>query len=165
MIRIMFVCHGNICRSPMAEFIFKDFVKKRGLEDFFNIASSATSTEELGNPVYHGTKNKLKAYGISTEGKRAVQLSKKDYEKYDYLIAMDSMNITNIHRILEHDSKKIVYRLMDFTENPRDITDPWYTGNFDQTYSDIAEESEALLNYILRIHGLKKQDYGSFESA
>ena len=156
MILIMFVCHGNICRSPMAEFVFKDLVKKRGLEDLFMIASSATSTEELGNPVHHGTRNKLKKYGISTDGKRSVQLSKKDYEKYDYLIAMDGRNITNIHRIIGHDSKKIVSKLLDFTENPRDIADPWYTGNFDQTYSDIYEGCEVLLNCILKSEGLNK---------
>jgi protein-tyrosine phosphatase len=149
MIRIMFVCHGNICRSPMAEFVFKDLVKKRGLEDLFIIASSATSTEELGNPVHYGTRNKLKEYGISTEGKRAVQLRKKDYENYEYLIAMDARNITNINRIIGHDSKKKVFRFLDFTENSRDIADPWYTGDFDQTYSDIREGCESFLNYIL----------------
>jgi protein-tyrosine phosphatase len=156
MIRVMFICHGNICRSPMAEFVFKDLVKKRGLEDLFIIASSATSTEELGNPVHHGTRNKLKEYGISTEGKRAVQLSKKDYEKYDYLIVMDGRNVTNTLRIIGNDSQKIVPRLLDFTENPRDIADPWYTGDFDQTYSDICEGCEALLNYILKLDGLIK---------
>ena len=150
MISIMFVCHGNICRSPMAEFVFKDLVKKRGLEDLFIIASSATSTEEIGNPVHHGTRNKLKDCGISTEGKRAVQLSKKDYEKYDYIIAMDGRNITNINKIIGFDTKKIVSRLLDFTENARDIADPWYTGDFDQTYSDIYEGCEALLSYILK---------------
>lgn len=149
MIRIMFVCHGNICRSPMAEFVFKDLVKKRGIEDLFIIDSSATSTEELGNPVHHGTKNKLKEYGISTEGKRAVQLGKKDYEKYDYLIAMDERNVTNILRIIGHDSKKKVFRFLDFTKESRDIADPWYTGDFHQTYSDIREGSESLLNYLL----------------
>lgn len=149
MVRIMFVCHGNICRSPMAEFVFKDLVIKRGLEDLFIIASSATSTEEIGNPVHQGTRNKLKDHGISTEGKRAVQLTNKDYEKYDYLIAMDGRNITNIHRIIGNDSKKFVHKLLDFTENPRDIADPWYTGDFDQTYSDICEGCEALINYVL----------------
>ncbi len=156
MIKVLFVCHGNICRSPMAEFVFKDLVKKRGLEDLFIIVSSATSTEELGNPVHHGTRNKLKEYGISTEGKKAVQLSKKDYEKYDYLIGMDGRNITNINRIIGHDSKKIVSRLLEFTGNPRDIADPWYTGDFDQTYSHIYEGCEALLNHILKQDGFKK---------
>lgn len=148
MIGIMFICHGNICRSPMAEFIFKDLVKKRGLEDLFLIVSSATSTEEIGNPVHRGTRNKLIEYGISTEGKRAIQLNKKDYEKYDLLIAMDGMNIRNIHKIIGYDPKKKVSRLLDFTESPRDIADPWYTGNFDQTYSDIYEGCEALLNFV-----------------
>lgn len=149
MIKVMFVCHGNICRSPMAEFVFKDLVKKKGLDDLFMIASSATSTEEIGNSVHHGTKNKLKEYGISTDGKRAVQLKKQDYEKYDYIIAMDGRNIINIKRIIGQDSKSIVYKLLDFTENTRDIADPWYTGDFDQTYSDVYEGCEALLNYIL----------------
>jgi len=137
----------------MAEFIFKNLVQKRGLEDLFLIASSATSTEEIGNPVHPGTRNKLKEHGLSTEGKRAVQLSKKDYEKYDYILAMDGRNITNIHRIIGHDSKKIASRLLDFTANPRDIADPWYTGDFDQTYSDISEGCEALLNYIMKPDG------------
>lgn len=149
MIRVMFVCHGNICRSPMAEFVFKDLVKKRGLEDLFIIESSATSTEEIGNPVHRGTRNKLNEYGISTEGKRAVQLSKRDYDKYDYLIAMDEWNIRNMQRILGHDPKKIVFRLLDFTDKSRDIADPWYTGNFDQTYSDIYQGCKSLLDYIM----------------
>lgn len=144
----MFVCHGNICRSPMAEFVLKDLVKKKGIEDYFAIASSATSTEEIGNPVHKGTKNKLKEYGISTEGKRAIQLDIKDYQKYDYIIAMDHRNVTNIHRIIGQDPTGKVSRLLDFTKNPRDIADPWYTGDFDQTYDDIYEGCQALLAII-----------------
>jgi protein-tyrosine phosphatase len=151
MIRIMFVCHGNICRSTMAEFVFKDIVKKRGLGDMFFIASSATSTEEIGNPVHNGTKKKLAEHGISAEGKYAVQICKNDYEQYDYLIGMDNRNITNMHRILGQDPEKKIYRLLDFTENPRDIADPWYTGNFDLTYDEVCEGCEELLKELMEL--------------
>ncbi|OAA91089.1 low molecular weight protein-tyrosine-phosphatase [Clostridium ljungdahlii] len=148
MIRIMFVCHGNICRSPMAEFVLKDMVKKRRLEDNFFIASSATSTEEIGNPVHRGTRDKLSKFGISTDGKYAVQLSKLDYQKYDYIIGMDSYNIKNILRIIGQDPENKVTKLLDFSDIPGDIPDPWYTGNFDETYDDIKIGCEALLKYI-----------------
>ena len=149
MFRVMFVCHGNICRSPMAEFVFRDMVKTRGLSHLFQIASSATSTEEIGNPVHHGTRKKLKEYNISVEGKTAVQLKKDDYQKYDYLIGMEHVNVINMQRILgEKDTKKI-RRLLDFSDRPRDIADPWYTGNFDETYEDIHEGCAALLEAIL----------------
>lgn len=144
-IKILFVCHGNICRSPMAEFVMKDMVKKAGAEKDFYIASAATSTEEIGNPVHHGTRRKLKEFGISVDGKYAVQLRKDDYGKYDYLIGMDHMNIRNMLRILREDPENKVCRLLDFTGHPRDIADPWYTGNFDVTYEDIREGCEALL--------------------
>ncbi|MCH5184522.1 MAG: low molecular weight phosphotyrosine protein phosphatase [Oscillospiraceae bacterium] len=150
MIKIMFVCHGNICRSPMAEFVFDDMVKKRGLENDFIIASAATSTEEIGNPVHRGTREKLKKHGISTEGKHAVQLTKSDYDKYDYILGMDSMNIRNIKRIVGNDNSGKVKRLLDFSNNPRDIADPWYTGNFDVTYDDIYEGCAGLLDFILK---------------
>ena len=132
----------------MAEFVFKDMVQKRGLQNQFVIASAATSTEEIGNGVHYGTRNKLKAYGISTEGKTAVQLTKKDYEKYDFLIGMDTQNIRNILRIVGKDSMQKVCRLLDFTEHPRDIADPWYTGDFDLTYDDVYEGCSALLAHI-----------------
>lgn len=148
MIKILFVCHGNICRSPMAEFVFRDMVQKRGLADRFYIASAATSSEELGSPVHHGTTEKLKKYGISTKGKYAVQLKKKDYQEYDYLIGMESRNVRGIHRIIGSDSEHKVSMLLDFTGHPRDIADPWYTGNFDKTYDDIVEGCEAFLNYL-----------------
>lgn len=149
MIYVMFVCHGNICRSPMAEFVFRDMIEKRGLSHLFYIASSATSTEEIGNPVHHGTRKKLKAYNISVEGKKAVQLKKADYKKYDYLIGMEQVNILNMQRILgEKDARKI-RRLLDFSDRPRDIADPWYTGNFDETYEDVYEGCVALLEAIL----------------
>ncbi len=148
MIKILFVCHGNICRSPMAEFVFKDMVKKAGLEKQFMIASAATSMEEIGNPVHYGTRNKLRKYNISVAGKYAVRMERSDYDKYDYLIGMDSANIRNMLRITGSDPKKKVCRLLDFTAHPRDIADPWYTGNFDLTYDDILEGCTALLSYL-----------------
>ena len=138
-IKILFICHGNICRSPMAEFILKDLVKKAGIGERFLIRSAATSTEEIGNPVHYGTRNKLRGYGISVEGKRAVQLTKDDYGRYDYLIGMERRNVTNMLRILGGDPEGKVNRLLDFTERPRDIADPWYSGDFDATYDDILE--------------------------
>ena len=150
MIKVLFICLGNICRSPMAEFVFRDMVQKRGLADRFHIASAATSSEELGNPVHRGTTEKLKEYGISTKGKYAVQLKKKDYQEYDYLIGMEYRNIRGIQRIIGSDSEHKVSMLLDFTGNPRDIADPWYTGDFDATYEDIVEGCEALLEYILK---------------
>ena len=149
MIKVLFVCHGNICRSPMAEFVFRDKVQRRGMENSFFIASAATSREEIGNPVHYGTVRKLREYGISTEGKYAVQLKKKDYEEYDYLIGMEQCNIRNMLRILGSDPQHKVYRMLDFTQNPRDIADPWYTGNFDRTYDDILEGCEALFLHIM----------------
>ena len=150
MIRVLFVCMGNICRSPMAEFVFKDMVKKRGMESQFTIASAATSNEEIGNPVHHGTRNKLKEEGISSAGKTAVQLRRSDYSKYDYLLAMDTGNLNNMRIILGGDPKNKVSRLLDYAERPRDIADPWYTGNFDVTYSDVLEGCEAFLEYLLK---------------
>lgn len=150
MIKILFICHGNICRSPMAEFVFRDMVQKRGLGNQLHIASAATSAEELGNPVHYGTVHKLKEYGISTAGKYAVQLKKKDYKEYDYLIGMEYRNIRGINRIVGSDPEHKVFRLLDFSDSPRDIADPWYTGNFDRTYDDIVEGCEAFLKYLMK---------------
>ncbi|MDP4088331.1 MAG: low molecular weight protein-tyrosine-phosphatase [Bacillota bacterium] len=147
--KIMFVCHGNICRSPMAEFVFKDMVNRLGLSGSFRISSSATSKEEIDNPVHYGTRKKLAEYGISTAGKYSVQLKKSDYRNYDYIIGMDSYNIRNIIRIVGHDVDGKVGRLLDFSDAPKDIADPWYTGNFDETYEDVKKGCEALLNHIL----------------
>lgn len=149
MINILFVCLGNICRSPMAEFVMKDMIKKKNLTDEFYIASAATSREEIGNPVHHGTREKLKDLGISTNGKYAIQLTREDYQQYDYLIGMEQSNITNMMRILGGDPEGKVSRLLDFSTNPRDIADPWYTGDFDITYHDIYEGCEAFLKYVL----------------
>ncbi|MCM1159952.1 MAG: low molecular weight phosphotyrosine protein phosphatase [Roseburia sp.] len=148
MIKILFVCHGNICRSPMAEFVMKDIVEKKGLQRHFHIASAATSPEEIGNPVHSGTRNKLNQYGISTAGKYAIQLKKTDYKDYDYLIGMEARNITNMRRITGGDPAGKMYRLLDFSNHPRDIADPWYTGNFDLTYSDIVEGCQAFLSHL-----------------
>jgi protein-tyrosine phosphatase len=156
MIKVLFICHGNICRSPMAEFILKDMVKKRGIAEQFEIASAATSTEEIwngiGNPVYPPARAELAIHGISCEGKRAVQLTKADYEKYDLLIGMDSMNIKNMYRMTDGTNLKEggkIFRLLDFTDEHRDVADPWYTGNFAKTYNDIVKGCKGLLNYCI----------------
>lgn len=149
MYRILFVCHGNICRSPMAEFVLRDMVEKRGMGNRFVIASAATSTEELGNPVHPGTRRLLAGLGISTAGKTAVQLTRADYDRYDWLLGMDSRNLRNMQRILSGDPAGKVRLLLDFTAHPRDIADPWYTGDFDATYADVQEGCEALLKQLL----------------
>ena len=148
MFKILFICLGNICRSPMAEFLMKDMVKKRGQESEFYIASAATSSYEIGNPVHPGTRKKLAQYGISVSGKTAVQLTKADYNKYDYLIGMEASNIRNILRITSGDPQHKVHKLLDFAGSNRDIADPWYTGNFDVTYDDIYEGCTALLEFL-----------------
>ena len=144
--KILFVCHGNICRSPMAEFVMKDLCKKEGIDAF--IASAATSTEEIGNPVHYGTRRKLSEYGISTEGKYAIQLTKSDYGKYDYIIGMDTANIRNIFRIFGSDPEYKVYKLLSFAGEGGDIADPWYTGNFNETYDDVLRGCKALIEEI-----------------
>ena len=153
-IKILFVCHGNICRSPMAEFVFRDLVEKKGMAERFYVASAATSMEEIGNPVHRGTREKLRQYGISTAGKYAVQLKKGDYERYDYILGMERWNIVNIMKILRQDPEGKIKRLLDFSCNPRDIADPWYTGNFDVTYDVISEGCQALLEYIIEKEGI-----------
>ena len=148
MIKILFVCHGNICRSPMAEFVFRDMVQKEGLQNKILVASAATSREELGHPVHHGTTSKLRQHGISTAGKYAVQMTKQDYEEYDYIIGMEYQNLRNMQRMIGEDSENKIHKLLDFSDNPRDIADPWYTGKFDRTYDDIVEGCEGLLTYL-----------------
>ena len=149
MYSILFVCHGNICRSPMAEFVLKDMVEKRGLAGAFYIASAATSREEIGNGVHPGTRRKLAEFGISTAGKRAVPLSEADYDKEDLLLGMDGANLRNMRRMLGGDPEGKVRLLLDFTNRPGEIADPWYTGNFDQTYIDVRDGCAALLTRLL----------------
>lgn len=157
MIRVLFVCHGNICRSPMAEFVFKHMLTREGLSDHFVVASAATSTEEIwngvGNPVYPPAQRELAKHGISCEGKRAVQLKKSDYDAYDYLIGMDTMNIKNMQRMTGHKGGKISM-LLEFAGSSRPIADPWYSGDFGKTYEDVVEGCEALLRHI-KEHDLK----------
>ena len=151
-IKVLFICHGNICRSPMAEYMLKDLVGKRGIADKFYIASAATSTEEIwggkGNPVYPPAKKKLKEKGIDCSGKCAVQLTKADYERYDYLLCMDEANVRNSIRITGGDPENKIRLLLSFTERGGSIADPWYTGNFDDTYDDILEGITAFLKYL-----------------
>ena len=148
MIRIMFVCHGNICRSPMAEFIMKKLVSEAGLSESFCIASSATSTEELGNPVYPPARSELAKHGIGCAGKYAVQLRKSDYEKYDYFIGMDTANIRNMNRIFGSDRDGKVYKLLTFAGRGDDVSDPWYSRNFGTAYADIEEGCKGLLSSL-----------------
>ena len=152
--RIMFVCHGNICRSPMAEFIFKDMIKKQGLEGKFFVASSATSTEEIwngiGNPVYPPAREELKKHGITADGKRAVQLTASDYEKYDLFVGMDSANIRNMHRILGGDPEGKIHKLKEYSGSGGDVSDPWYSDRFDIAYADIYEGCRALLAELIK---------------
>lgn len=154
-IRVLFICHGNICRSPMAEFVFKNMIQKQNLADQFYISSAATSSEEIwngkGNPVYPPAKAELAKHGLSCEGKRAVQLKREDYENYDYFIGMDSANIRNMERILGGDSKGKIYKLLSFAGSDRDVADPWYTGKFDVTYQDIEAGCKGLLAFILNV--------------
>ncbi len=138
MVKIMFVCHGNICRSTMAEFVMKDIVKKNKCEKDFLICSSATSTEEIGNDTHWGTKKILDELGISYTKRQAVQLKKSDYEKFDYIIGMDSANMRNINRIVGYDKDNKLYKLLSFAHIDRDVADPWYTRDFETTYEDIS---------------------------
>lgn len=150
MIKILFICHGNICRSTMSQFVFQDMINKRGLSDKFYINSAATSREEIGNGPHYGTVNKMKEVGIPILPHRAVQMTKKDYEQYDYLIGMDGENIRNMNRIAGGDPEGKIHMLLEFSDEPRAIADPWYTGNFDVTYRDVVEGCEAFLSYLNR---------------
>ena len=146
--KILFVCLGNICRSPMAEFVMKDMVKKAGLADEYEIASAATSTEELGNPVYPPARRLLAKHGIDTAGKTARQLNRGDYAKYDFLIGMDHSNLNNMLRICGGDPEGKIHLLMDYTQRPGDVADPWYTGDFEVTWVDVNEGCRGLLKEL-----------------
>ncbi len=148
MIKILFVCHGNICRSTMSESVFTHLITQRNLTHQFEINSAATSREEIGNPPHYGTVNKLRQVGIPVVPHRAIQMTKTDYDYYDYLIGMDTANIRNMQRIAGGDPDNKIYKLLSFANSGRDIADPWYTGNFDETYADVLEGCEAFLDYI-----------------
>lgn len=148
MTKILFVCHGNICRSPMAEFMMKDLVKKEGLEDKFLIESAAVSREEIGNPVYPPAREMLARHGIGCAGKRARQMTVRDYEEYDLLIAMDRSNLTRMERICGRDTQGKIHLMMDFTSRPGEVADPWYTGDFTATWRDLEEGCRGLLDYL-----------------
>ena len=148
MTRVMFVCHGNICRSTMAEFVLKHMVVQKGCADEFVIASAATSREAIGMDTHEGTRRKLKSVGIATPTRRAVQLTVADYDSYDYFFGMDSANVSNMRRILGGDTAGKILRLLDLTGRSGDIADPWYTGDFDATYRDVVSGCEAFLNRL-----------------
>ena len=148
--KIIFVCLGNICRSPMAEFVMKDVVAKAGLSHEFEIASAATSTYEIGNPVYPPARQKLAENGIDCKGKTARQITKRDYDYYDYIVAMDQSNIRNLKNMLSNDPQGKISLLMDYTSRPADVADPWYTGDFQATWDDVSEGCKALLTFILK---------------
>ena len=149
MIKVLFICHGNICRSTMAEFVFRDMVRRAGREDEFYIESAATSREEIGNDTHPGTKGKLRENGIPFEQHYARQITKADYGKLDYLIGMDDANVRNIQKICGGDPQHKITKLLDHAGSNRSIADPWYTGNFDETYDDVIEGCEALLEELL----------------
>ena len=145
----MFVCHGNICRSPMAEFVFLDMVRKRGLQGKMTALSSATSTEEIGNDVHYGTRRILDKYGIPYRRCEAVQLTRADYSKYDLFVGMDQANIRNMLRIFGDDPGNKVIKLLDLTDRGGDVADPWYTGNFEVTYRDVTDGCAALIDRLI----------------
>lgn len=147
MVKVLFVCLGNICRSPMAEYVFKHMVKKNKVEDIY-IDSAATSSEEIGNSMHYGTRNKLKEMNIEYGNHIVKKLTKQDYDKFDYIIGMEEQNIKDIKKIVGQDTKNKIYRLLDFSKRPRDIVDPWYTGDFDTTYNDVVEGLEGFLKHL-----------------
>lgn len=149
MIKVLFVCHGNICRSPMAEFLFKDLVEKRKLDKLFYIESCATSSEEIGNPVHYGTRRILNNLGIDCSKKRARRFNASDYNNFDYIICMDQNNIRNLNYFIENDNDNKVHLLLEYVGMNRNIRDPWYTGNFNETYDDIIMGLNGFLSFIM----------------
>lgn len=148
--KILFVCHGNICRSPMAEFIMKQMVEQRGVAEKFHIESCATSNEEIGNPVYPPARQVLQKRGINCVGKRARRITKGDYDRFDYIVCMDSNNIRNLKLMFPNDNGEKISKILSFAGIDRDVVDPWYTGDFSATEEDVCTGCEALIEYILR---------------
>ena len=159
MIKILFICHGNICRSPMSEFILRDMVAKRGIADQFEIASAATSREEIGNPVHPGTQRELARHGLPRSGHRAWQLGKADYDRYDLFIGMDRENLRRMERIFGGDPLHKIALLMAYTGEPREIEDPWYTDRYDVVYDEVDAGCEALLNELEQERRIKGKHY------
>ena len=149
MLKILFICHGNICRSPMAELVMKDMVRKAGLGSQFRIDSAATSTEEIGNPVYPPARRKLREHGIDCAGKTARGLRRDGYEKYGLLIGMDKANLRNMNRICGSDAEHKLRLLLDYTDRPGEVADPWYTGDFDATWRDVEDGCRGLLARLI----------------
>lgn len=149
MIKVLFICHGNICRSPMAEFICADMITRRGLTDVISVDSAATSREEIGNSIYPQARSVLQRHGVPMYAHRARQVTKHDYEEFDYLVVMEEYNIRNLKRVIGEDRDHKVSRLLDFTDRPGDISDPWYYGNFEGTYEEIVMGCKALIDKIL----------------
>ncbi len=147
-IKVLFICHGNICRSTMAESVFTYMVKNKGLVDCFEIDSAATSREEIGNSPHYGTVGKLRQEGIPVIPHRARQMTKADYDHYDYLIGMDTANIRNMQRIAGQDAEGKIYKMLSFAGSSADVADPWYTGDFDTTYRDITQSLEGFLEFL-----------------
>ena len=148
MTKILFVCHGNICRSPMAEFVMKDLVRRAGREDEIFVASAACRRDEIGSDTYLGTREKLDEMGIPYQRRRAVQITKADYENYDFIVAMDMENMRDLDRLSGGDPQKKIRRLMEFAGESRDVADPWYTGDFDTTYMDVLKGCKSFLNSL-----------------
>ena len=147
-IRILFVCHGNICRSPMAEFVLRDMVERQGWAERVAVESAATSTEEIGNPVHPGTREKLRQAGISCQGKRARQIRPEDYERFDWIVGMDDWNMRNLRRMFPGDPKGKLHKMLDFCGTGSDVADPWYTGNFDATWQDVQRGCRAMMKQM-----------------
>ena len=154
MIKVLFICHGNICRSTLSESVFTHKVNTLGLENMFVIDSAATSREEIGNPPHYGTVNKLRQEGIPVLKHRAIQMTKQDYKEYDYIIGMDAWNLRNMNRITGGDPDGKIHLLLDYSKHPRDIADPWYTGDFDATFDDVISGCRGLLEYIKEVYNL-----------
>ncbi len=148
MVRVLFTCHGNICRSPMAEFVMKDLVRRAGLENKIFVASAACRRDEIGSDTYLGTREKLDEMGVPYQKRRAVQITRDDYESYDYIVAMDMENMRDLDRLSGGDPQKKLHRLMEFSGEDRDVADPWYTGDFDTTYMDVLKGCKALLKSL-----------------